>query len=164
MKNIKDAIPLIEVIINASLDAYCIVDKDTSILHSNFLMKSLLGLKPKDFQSKRKFSTLLELTENRSGCVVEKAIKKDDPIRFDETPATIGGKKFRLSIKITPFKDPDGDKKSPALGAIIMLRDTTAELLTQAKYHKVAEQVAELEEQVVKYKDMLVRLRANYGR
>ena len=123
------------------MDAVAFVNNGCGIVHADASMKNLLEIKPRDLSAQRKFCDFFKLSVGDDKCQIEEAMRTGEILRFDECAAFKREKqKLRVSIKIVPFFKPGEDNEKGTLqGAIITLRDTSAELLTQAKYHKLVE-------------------------
>ncbi len=134
--------------LDASLDPVALVNAENRIIYVNLAMKSLLTLKGRDVRQKPVFCDLLKLAACSKKCQVLESIRTQSAVRLDEVPAVLGGKKLRVVLKAQPLVDPDSPAKG-AIGSIVTVRDTTAEILLQAKYHKayqlLQDQIAESE-------------------
>ena len=151
--DINEILNRYETLINASLDAVCVVDSDAKIVYANSMMKNFLSLKPRELSRNPVFCELIKLSVCDKTCQVKSALENGKSIRFDEAPGVLKGNKLRVNFKITPFSI-DG-----VVGAIICLRDTTAELLTQAKYSKLLSISKKHEDQIEYHKDLLRKIR-----
>lgn len=120
--------------LDASLDPTCVIDPDCRVVFMSQSMRTLLGVRPRDLAQKNLvFCDLIKLTACKDGCKIAQVIKTGEPFRLDETPASRGDTKLRVGIKVGALKT---EGETAAAGAVICLRDTTAEILLQAKYHK----------------------------
>jgi|GEM_PF-1337927 len=139
--------PLLEL----SIDPVCVVNEKKEVVYMDLAMKSLLGLKGRELRKRMIFCDLLKLpicSPKANGecrdCQIDKVIKKAHNIRIDEVPATRGTKKLRVSIKASAIHDAGGK----VIGAVISVRDTSGEVLLQAKYHKILDVLKVQEQQI----------------
>ena len=148
------------------MDAVAFVNNGCGIVHADAAMKNLLGIKPRDMSAQRKFCDFLKLAVGDDVCQVEEAMRTGEPLRFDECAAfKRESQKLRVSIKVVPFFKPGEDSDKGTLqGAIVTLRDTSAELLTQAKYHKLLEMFEEKKQAITSLEDQLRKLRQRMNR
>lgn len=136
---LKSRISQMRPALDACLDPVGVVNAQNQIVYSNLPMRSLLGLSGKDLKSQPKFSDRFKIAgfESKGGqkCPVAAALSQEELIRLDEAPAvrqgSKGAEKLRVVLKVVPF-EVEG-----VTAAVVVLRDTTAEVLLQAKYHKI---------------------------
>ncbi|HUP57129.1 MAG TPA: PAS domain-containing protein, partial [Bdellovibrionota bacterium] len=155
--------------IDACMDPICVVDAGNRIVYFNLPMRSLLGVRPRQVQDKKIcFCDIVKLAVCKPSCQIMEVLESGGSARFDETPATRGEDKFRLTLKATAFNQPGTGKKGPIMGAIISVRDVTGDFLVQAKYHKALQlleqrdtRIAELEEKADTLRLALRRAREN---
>jgi PAS domain-containing protein len=144
--------------LECSLDAVCVVDPDGKIAYLNPQMRALLKVTARTLKQSQKFCDLIKLAACEKSCRIAHVIASGERVRLDEAPAACGGRKMRVMIQAVPLR---GEGKT--LGAVITLRDTTGEILLQAKYHKSARMIEDLETQVRdltdKFREMQERLR-----
>jgi transcriptional regulator with PAS, ATPase and Fis domain len=144
--------------LEASLDPVCVVDRQNHIVYLNAPMRSLLKATARSLAKTRKFCDLLKLAACEKSCRILHAIESGEKFRMDEAPAASAGGKMRVLIQAVPIRAEGG-----VAGAVITVRDTTGEILLQAKYHKSARIIEDLETQVKdlneKYREMQERLR-----
>lgn len=143
-EKLKRVLELITPGLDASIDPVCVVDTANKILHLSASMKAFLSVRPRELSKGLVFCDLLKLSACESGCKILHTIKSGTNLRLDETPASRGDMKLRVVLKAVPLYDPE-DKSETPIGAIISVRDTTGEILVQAKYHKLM-QIIEDEE------------------
>jgi len=143
---LKAVIALLKPALNASLDAICVVNFHNELAYMNIAMKNLLGSGAREFKKKPLFCDHLKLQLCSKSCQVQEAIKSGESISLHETTAVSKGNKLRLIFKLIPIYDPEESKKPAPIGAIISVRDTTAEVLLQAKYHKLIHLMTERDE------------------
>lgn len=144
---------------DASLDPVCIVNTSNQILFYNLAMKSFLGLRNRELGKKLVFCDLLKLSVCEPSCQVKHLLQTGMPIRIDESPAAKGRDKLRLSLRAVPILDPEAKLNTPPLGAVITLRDTTGEILLQAKYHKLLELMVEKDAKIADLDEKLQAMR-----
>lgn len=134
------------------LDPVCVVDASGQIVFLTTPMGSLLKVRPRELKRGVVFCDAIKLAACVKECQVRKAIGSGKGIRLDETPGTIGGEKMRGMLQVIPL--PKG------LGALISVRDTTADVLVLAKYHKLTD---ELDRKELKIAELEVRLESMRG-
>jgi transcriptional regulator with PAS, ATPase and Fis domain len=153
--------------IDACMDPICVVDDKNRIVYFNLPMRSLLGIRPRQIKEKKIcFCDIVKLAVCKPSCQIMEVLESGISARFDETPATRGEDKFRLTLKVTSFQQPGTGKKGPVMGAIISVRDVTGDFLVQAKYHKALQlleqrdsKIATLEEKAESLRQALRRAR-----
>lgn len=157
---------IVKTVMDASMDPVCIVDRQNQILHSNLPMRSFLGIRTRELGKKPVFCDLVKLSICEPGCQLRTVLDQGSVVRVDESPAARGTEKLRISLRAVPIY-AGGERKTP-VGALITLRDTTGEILLQAKYHKLLEmmaakdtKVAGLEERIRALRTALRRARVN---
>ena len=154
-------LPALKVAIDASLDAACIVDRDGRIQSYNSSLKHMLQMPVRQLESHPVLCDALTLSVCKHACQIKEAIEIGAARRFDETPAVIQNQKVRILLKVTPIFDSE-QKTGKASGAIITIRDTTAELLLHAKYLKLQKVIKEkdsrIEEKDSKIEELSERL------
>lgn len=155
-KWIETVIPVLE----SSLDAVAVVDSKNLIHYANSSMKTLLKLRPADLKTHKKFCDCITLSICANACRIETLITSGKSFRFDESPATLPTvpelTKLRILIRGAPIPE---NKSSKNIGAVITLRDTSAEVLVQAKYHKLARMVEERDETIQELRKLNAILR-----
>jgi hypothetical protein len=163
-KRLLKLLPALKVPLEGTLDPFCVVNGANEIVHMDLAMRVLLGLSGRDVSKKLVFCDVLKLSACESSCQIEQVIRSGLPLRQDEQPATRLSRKLRVTLKATPIPDPADPKQ--ILGAIIVVRDTSAEVLLHAKYHKMLEllkdkdlQMGEQAAQLRKLQDTLRRAR-----
>ena len=154
-------------VFSSHVDPICIVDGSNKIVYQSLAMGSLLGIRRRDLARGAVFCDVVKLSVCQKGCEVLKAIRSGVPLRLDEAPARIGGNLCRLTVRVTPFREPSAPRSADCIGAVITARDTTGDVLLLAKYHKLLSMVeqrddrlAELEEEVQKLRGVLRRSRS----
>jgi len=133
--------------LDASLDPACILDTSGKIVSFNFSMKGFLVIPARELKKNLVLTDLIKLTVPNENSTIAHLLKTGEQIKLDETPATRGDTKLRILFRAVALFDPDKPKSLP-IGALITLRDSTGEVLLQAKYHKVSELLHEREVQV----------------
>jgi PAS domain S-box-containing protein len=135
-----------------SLDPVAVVDNEGVVVHANKAMKNFLGLKGKTIRGNPVFSIIVHLTEHNNVDPIEEVIKTGEIYQKDQAPAEVDGEKKRLLIKAYALKDLSG---SNIVGAFIILRDTTGEVLLSAKYQKVMKENEDLKKKVEKLENQV---------
>lgn len=146
--------------VDASMDAVCIIDTEGKLVYYNLVMKSFLSLKNRELTKQPSLGDLLKLTAEGSSQLRE-LFEKGTMVRLDESPASRGKEKVRISFRAVPLYDPAKSLKGAPIGALITLRDTTGEILLQAKYHKLLEMMMEKDSKIADLEDRLKALRSS---
>lgn len=139
---------------DASLDSYFVVDDKSELVLMSPGLRALLKLRPKSGAKNKKFCDSIELSVCKKGCVIDRLLESGEDFRFDETPAVQGDSKMRLTIKGVPIYSANKRRKKP-IGAIVTVRDTSGEIIVQAKYHKALNIISEKEEEIAKLEDKI---------
>lgn len=155
--NLQLTITLLKPAFNASLDAIGVLDVECRLRFANPLMRSLLGLSVREVSKAPVFCDCIKLDACAAGCEISKVIAKSRDLRLDETPAQRGQAKMRVSLKAVPLYYPGKQKGPNPLGAIISARDTSGEILLQAKYHRA---MLLLQEKDLEIENLAERLKA----
>lgn len=121
-------------LVNALVDAACVVDRDLELLHANPQFLRLVGLRPRDLRRNthaRVCCTLLELDACKDGCPSTRSISSGIHLRLDEIEA----RAIERTVIVTsiPLKDPIGTPYA----AIEIYRDVTAEARMQLNYRSL---------------------------
>ena len=144
---LEDWIGSVLPILDSSLDAVAVVDSTNGIYYANSAMKSLLKLRPTDLKLHKKFCDCITLSLCEKKCQIMLMLESGKSFRFDESPSTLpcgpDPAKLRVSIRGVAVNYGSENKKGGAIGGVVTLRDTSAEILVQAKYHKLAQMVEE---------------------
>jgi hypothetical protein len=159
-KLIKDVMPLLEI----SLDPICIVNHLNEIVYMDLPMKSLLGLKGRELRKRNVFCDVLKLSACQTHCQIQHVLDTGHPFRLDELPASRGPKKLRVAFKAIPLFRTRGEDKGKPVGAIITVRETTGEVLLQAKYHKLMEMLKERDDKISTLEERLNALQTSIRR
>ncbi|MCM2279197.1 MAG: PAS domain-containing protein [Oligoflexia bacterium] len=158
---LKSLILTLKPAIEASLDAVAIVDARNQVVYCNVAMKSFLGLKQKDLARHPVFCELVKISACEGDCQLLAAIRRGSALHLDEVPAAKGkgsqAEKIRISLRAVPLHSEGG--KGEVVGAVVSLRDATAEIVLQAKYHKLMEIVAERNEKIYQLDEQVKVLR-----
>lgn len=157
-------IPLLE----ASLDPVAVLDQQGEIVYMDLAMKSALGLRGRELRKRLVFWEQLKLgVDGHESGRLKDVLKKGESFRADDLPAQRKGENLRVSLKAVPVHAhyPANPGDVP-VGAIVTLRDTTAEIMLQGKYHKAREllrdataELAELRPRVERLENTLRSLR-----
>jgi hypothetical protein len=129
----------------AFLDAVCLTDATGSILHANAAMRILLGLQTKQLSRvpAPRFQDFVTLPTVPGNNPFDPKLFEKGCFRLDEAPATkASGEKARILLLVTQVRDIASPQ---TVGHFINIRDTTAEILLQAKYVKL-QQILEKKE------------------
>ena len=141
--------------IEASMDPVCILDSRARIVYANKGMQVFLATTRRALVKGVKFCELIKLSVCAKECQIEAALKAGTEFHLSETPAARKGEKLRISIKMSGIV-PNGNGSE---GAVLSLRDTTAEILLHAKYHKSMSLLEESREKLTDTEDRLSALR-----
>jgi PAS domain-containing protein len=133
--------------LTATFDSACVVDTENRIVHLNLAMKHFLGLSPRALKSGVVLCDHLKLAACKKDCRLLEAIRGEEPLRLEGAPAEVKNIKHRISMSAVPLRDPGLPRISEPIGALIIVRDTTGEVLLQAKYHKVLKLLEDIEEE-----------------
>jgi transcriptional regulator with PAS, ATPase and Fis domain len=159
--NFRNLIEPMEVALECSLDPVCVVDRENRIVYINAPMRTLLKTNKRALQAGQKFCDVMKLAACAKSCCIVKVMESGEGLRLDETFATSPNGKMRVVLKAVPIRSTD--PQNGVAGALITVRDSTGEILLQAKYHKSSQIIAGLEQQLSdlgeKYRDMQERLR-----
>lgn len=128
--------PMISTLVDASLDACCIVDRNLRLLHANASYMRLSGLKYRDLRGKEMHGLCHErfqlgTCQEESGCVVSRAIAGRRPFRVDEVYS--GNHDLCLNVVAIPLFDDAGE----VYAVIEQYRDVTAESRMQRNYKQL---------------------------
>lgn len=134
--------------LEASLDCVCIVNTLNQIVYMNLPMKNFLGLRPRELEEGLVFCDTVKLAACKEHCQILDVLRTGTSLRLDEVPAEKRGQKFRLSMKVVPLYDGGATTGTRPIGALMSLRDSTGEILLQAKYHKTMEMLKEREDAI----------------
>jgi hypothetical protein len=129
----------------AFLDAVCLTDANGIVLHANPAMRILLDLQTKQINRSPgpRFQNFITLPMVANNNPFNPSIFEKGTFRLDETPATkSNGEKARVLLLVTQVRDTENHE---IVGHFVNIRDTTAEILLQAKYVKL-QQILERKE------------------
>jgi hypothetical protein len=140
-QQLNAAIRLMKPALEATLDGVCVVDASGRIVWLNLAMKNALGVRGRMLEEGLSFCDHIKLQACHEGCQIERMLKQGRAVRFDDAPARRVGEKasaketekMRIMLKATPIQ---GEGKK-VIGGVIQFRDSTGEVLLQAKYHKL---------------------------
>lgn len=142
--------------LRVSLDPLAIVDDTGRLLYCNGPMRAFLELKGKAAVKTARFQEKLQIHDSGGLHPVDRALVTGEEIRLDEEPATkASGQKVRILFKAVPLFDPTQPEARKVFAAIVSLRDTSGEVLLQAKYHKLLEMQDDKELEILDLKEKL---------
>ncbi|MCC7442498.1 MAG: hypothetical protein IT285_12750 [Bdellovibrionales bacterium] len=152
--------------LRVSLDPVAVVDSSGVILYANSSMRSFLEIRGN--RGKPRFQELLKIASLEGQHPLDRTIATGEEIRLDELPAIkASGQKVRVIFKSVPLFDPTETQNRRIFAAILSLRDTTGEVLLQAKYHKLKELQEDKDSEIMdlreKVEDILESLRRHRG-
>lgn len=157
-----------EPVLESSLDAVAAVDCSGQVVYCNIAMRTLLKLRPRQLKQGASVFEALKFPAQKVH-PVQVVLDGGGPVRLDEAPAEIGDQKFRVSLKAVAARMPrrgsgGGEEVAPLLGVLLQLRDTSGEILVQAKYHKVMEKLEEKDDQIARLDKKVRELREKIAR
>jgi transcriptional regulator with PAS, ATPase and Fis domain len=141
-----------KVMLESSLDPLCIVSASGQVMQANSQMRTLLKLRARELAKHPAFCDLIKFDVCKPSCRVLEAAKIGETISYSETPAQVGPAKLRVTLKLTPLTELSV--------VVITVRDTSAELLMQAKYQKLKEQAHNSDDKIEELEKRLKALRA----
>jgi hypothetical protein len=157
-------------ILDLSLDPTCIVDEQNRIVYANIQLKSFIGLKVKHLKSPPVLCDHIKLAACEKSCQLLASVRKSKRLELDEVPAVRGGERLRIWLRANPLFAPGIPRTAGAVGMLVVMRNTTAELVLQAKYHKVLEilkereeRIGDLERRVASLQDSIRKARERFG-
>lgn len=153
--SLKVTITLFKPVFDTSLDAVGVVDLECRIRFANPLMRALLGVSTREIAQAPVFCDCLTLAACSQECEIKKVLTLGKELRLDEAPAGRDDVKMRVSLKAVPLHYP-GKQRGQLLGAIISARETTGEILLQAKYHRTMLLLQEKEQEIA---ELMVRIK-----
>lgn len=127
---------MINMWVDASPDAACIVDRDLRLLHVNANYVRLSGLKHRELRKDHMQGLChshfhLESCEDEGGCVARRVFATGRPCRVDEVYSRT--QSLRLIVLAVPLFDENGE----VYAVIEQLRDVTAESRMQSNYKQL---------------------------
>lgn len=153
--SLKLTITLFKPVFESSLDGVCVLDTDCRIKYANAQLRSLLGLSGRQVTRAPVFCECITLAACTPKCLISKIFDSGKKLRLDETPAERGDSKIRVSLNAVPVFYPGKQKGSKPLGIIISARETTGEILLQAKYHRTMLMLQERDREVLELAERL---------
>lgn len=147
---------LLRSLLEGSIDPCALLDNHGHIIYANAAMRTMIGLRGKSSQTtKKKFLELIKIKDDRVIAFFKMA--EDSPMerRYDEVPAELKSEKIRVCFKARVLKV---SRNSPALGILVTLRDTTGEVLLQAKYHKSLEMLQMKDDKILALEEKITLL------
>jgi PAS domain-containing protein len=157
---LQQLLALLRPALDASLDPVCVVNPSGEIIYADAAMRALLGLRARDLKSRKVFCNLLQLSSCQSGCKILHVLKGGGVLRLDEVPGVRKGEKLRVSLKAVPLRVPGAATGSAPVGAIVTVRDSTAEILLQAKYHKLLAVIQQKDRRIEELQERIEALQA----
>ena len=155
--SLETILATVKPVLDASLDAVCVIDPDKKVCYGNLAARTLLKLKSRELKSQPKLPDLLKMPTEQNSQLGE-LLKEGIALRFDETPVSLAGEKARVSLRAVALRS--GAKSDSAIvGAVVNFRDSTAEIVLQAKYHKVMEILAAKDSKIADLEERLKQLR-----
>jgi hypothetical protein len=133
---IKQMIKALQPAFETAMDPFCVIDDKCGVVYMNRPMKALLSVKPRQLQANMHFCKFIALSACSESCKVERIVSHEEPLRLDESPAVLNTRKIRILLRGMPLYE-EGSRSGKPIGAIISMRNTTGEILVQAKYHKL---------------------------
>jgi PAS domain-containing protein len=153
--SLKLTITLFKPAFEVSLDAIAVIDEFCRVRYANGQMRSLLGLTARELSHAPIFCDCITLAACQPKCELQKVIDSGKGLRLDESPAERGDNKMRITLKAAPLYYPGKQKGPKPLGAIVTARETTGEILLQAKYHRAMLLLEEKDQEILELADKL---------
>lgn len=114
------------------LDAYCIVDADNKVVAFNIAFSEMCGLSFKKILKVADFAELIRVVPANRECPTLEIMREGKFTRIDELGATTEAyPSLKMIIAGMPIVSPDGK----TLGAVVTIRNVSAENELQAKYY-----------------------------
>jgi hypothetical protein len=133
-------------VLDASLDPYAVIDIRGELLHADQSMRAFLGIRGRKIPEGVTFSALLKITSHPKW--IWEMLDSGEAVRLDEASAILREDKLRVNLKATPIRDSSAPAAAKPIGAIIMVRNTTDDVLLVAKYAKM--------QRIIEEKDRLI--------
>jgi hypothetical protein len=156
--SLKVTITLFKPVLEASLDAVAVLDRACRVRYANSSMRLLLGLSARELARAPIFCDCVTLAVCATHCEIQRVADGGKSLRIDESPAERGPKgedKMRVSLKALPLFYPGKQKGPEPLGVIVSARETTGEILLQAKYHRAMLLMQEKDQEIMDLSDRL---------
>jgi len=153
--SLKVTITLFKPVFEASLDGIAVLDVDCRIQYANSSMRSLLGISGRELAKSPVFCDCIILSACAAQCELQRVANTGATLRLDESPAERGEDKMRISLKAIPLYYPGKQKGPTPLGVIVSARETTGEILLQAKYHRAMLLMQEKDQAILELADRL---------
>lgn len=115
------------------LDAYCVVDRENTVVGFNIAFTELCGLSHRRILKTGNFCKLLLTERCPDNCPALEILKSGKSIRIDELR---GGTKGYHELEMILSGVPIFSKDGTLLGALITIRNVTAESSLQKKYYE----------------------------
>lgn len=141
-------------VIQVSMDGICLIDHEAKIIRCNQVMMNILGIRKRELSHGVVFTRYFKLAAKDDICPIAEVICSGKAISLDEVPAEIDKKKLRVLLRGMPVFSYSLKGDLP-IGALISLRDTTGEILVQAKYHKAIQLLEEKDRELLDIKRFL---------
>lgn len=126
---LQDWIEYFEDVFPVFLDAFCVVDISGNVLHFNVAFSDLIGESEKKILRIADFRKLIQFKDDNNPHL--KILLEGKPIRLDEVRATT---KAQPELNLILGGVPICSRDHEILGALITLRNVTAETSLQSKY------------------------------
>jgi hypothetical protein len=141
-------------LLDASLDACALLSTEGHVLQVNSAMKVFLALEARALlrSAKPLLTELLQFTGKPDSFPMGEALLQ--PLREDELPVQHRktGERHRLLLGATPIRAPGTGLPE---GLFLTLRDSTAEILLQAKYTKLLQMLDQKNEEIADLRNQL---------
>jgi PAS domain S-box-containing protein len=149
----KSFIKMVTPILESSLDPIALVDDQVRVIYASPSMRQLIGLQARDLKKGVSLSVYFQLDADKSQVFWKDFFSKMESQRLDEVPASGNGIKMRVQFKAVPLM------LNEMKGAVISIRDTSPEIIMQAKYKRLKQMVAEREEVIAELEEKLHSIR-----
>ncbi len=132
-------------ILASTLDPLCIVDKSNHIVYFNSLMQVFLEINSKELRESPKFCDLLKHEICSASCqIMEACVQKGEKIEHNCTLGKKNNQAVKLRMHVEPLYNLELNEKNEIMGAIIQIRDITAEETLGQKYKLLIRSAAEI--------------------
>jgi PAS domain-containing protein len=133
-------------LLDASMDPICVLNPDAGIVFLNKSMSVFLGASPRTLRKCPKFCDLVELGVCKGGCKLAHALDEGKAFRVSETLAIRNKESLRISLRLIPVSTTVAG--IPEGCAFMSLRDSTAEIVVQAKFHRAVDLIKQRDEAI----------------
>lgn len=132
-KELEDWLKLNRPMLDIFLDAFCVVNADNRVVDFNEAFTELTGESYRKVLKIADFCALLKTTSCPDDCPGRQAVLKNRPVRIDELRGeSTAFPDLQMILGAVPIQNPNGE----AIGALLTIRNVTAESMLQKKYEE----------------------------